>query len=231
MTALTTRTGDVLIVFPFEKLREALAEATKAIRDADRTVVDDDAFAKLCNREDNVVAHLAAHYPGSAAEAIFLLHILRDRMVENFNPDVRSAANRDIVRGVTAYLSDTMSRPRSGTELVKTDWRKLFDEYTRLTIATNADDGPTLAADCAAHTAIECKIEEAPIDGLESLIAKLAIIWNTDRGWVGGDSRSIALSSVLNFLAGETGFDPFIEYDRSDEMIALRETEPEGGGS
>ena len=27
-------------------------------------------------------------------------------MVENFNPDVRSAANRDIVRGVTAYLSD-----------------------------------------------------------------------------------------------------------------------------
>lgn len=107
MTAPTTRTGDTLIVYPFEKLREALTEATKAIRDADRTVVDDDAFSKLCDCEDNVVAHLAAHFPASAEEAIFLLHILRDRMVENFNPDVRSAANRDIVRGVTAYLSDT----------------------------------------------------------------------------------------------------------------------------
>lgn len=103
----TTRTGDVLIVYPFEKLREALTEATKAIREADRTVVDDDAFSKLCRREDDVVAHLAAHFPALAEEAIFLLHILRDRMVENFNPDVRSAANRDLVRGVTAFLSDT----------------------------------------------------------------------------------------------------------------------------
>ncbi len=101
-----TRTGDVLIVYPFEKLRASLAEATKAVRDADRSVVDDDAFAKLCDREDEVVAHLAAHFPASAEEAIFLLHILRDRMVENFNPDVRSASNRDIVRGVTAFLSD-----------------------------------------------------------------------------------------------------------------------------
>lgn len=68
-------------------------------------MVDDDAFAKLCDREDEIVAHLAAHFPGSAEEAIFLLHILRDRMVENFNSDVRSAANRDIVRGMIAYLS------------------------------------------------------------------------------------------------------------------------------
>ena len=100
-----TRTGYVIGVYPFEALRTSLAEATKAIRDADRSKVDDDAFAKLCDREDEVVAHLAAHYPASADEAIFLLHILRDRMVENFNPDVISAANRDIVRGMIAYLS------------------------------------------------------------------------------------------------------------------------------
>ena len=91
---------------------------------------------------------------------------------------------------------------------------------------------PTLAADCAAHTAIECQIAEAPINGLESLIAKLAIIWNTDRGWIGSDPRSIALSSVLDFLAGETGFDPFIEYDRDDEMIPLStETKQDGDAS
>ena len=102
----STRTGDVLGVYPFEALREALTEATKAIRDADRNVVDDDAFAKLCDREDKVVAHLAAHFPASADEAIFLLCILRDRMVENFTPDLTSAANRDIVRGAIAYLDE-----------------------------------------------------------------------------------------------------------------------------
>lgn len=116
----STRTGDVIGVYPFEALRTSLSEATKAIRVVDRTVVDDDAFAKLCDREDEVVAHLAAHFPGSAEEAVFLLRILRDRMVENFNPDVRSAANRDIVRGVTAYLSDTISvQPPHGTTIAQ----------------------------------------------------------------------------------------------------------------
>ena len=94
------RTGDVIRVYPFEKLRTSLAEATKAIRNADRTVVDDDAFAKLCDHQDELVGMLAARFPASGDEAIFLLHILRDRMVEDFTSDVISAANRDIVRGV-----------------------------------------------------------------------------------------------------------------------------------
>ena len=102
----TTRIGDVIRVYPFEKLRTSLAEATKAIRNADRTVVDDDAFAKLCDHQDELVGMLAARFPASGDEAIFLLHILRDRMVEDFTSDVISAANRDIVRGVTAYLSE-----------------------------------------------------------------------------------------------------------------------------
>ena len=120
----STRTGDVLIVYPFEKLREDLTEATKAIRDADRSVVDDDAFAKLCDREDKIVGMLAARFPGSAEEAIFLLHILRDRMVEDFKSDVMSAANRDIVRGVAAYLSDAgpvTGRPVSVNTTTETD--------------------------------------------------------------------------------------------------------------
>lgn len=125
-----------------------------------------------------------------------------------------------------------LTKDREEGAALSTNWRQTLDEYTRLTIATNASDGPTLAADCAAHTAIECQIAEAPINGLESLIAKLAIIWNTDRGWIGSDPRSIALSSVLDFLAGETGFDPFIEYDRDDEMIPLStETKQDGDAS
>ena len=67
------------------------------------------------------------------------------------------------------------------------------------------------------------------MDGPESLVAKLAIIWNSDRGWVTGDPRGIALIAVLDSLAEQTGWDPFIEYDRNDEVIPLHETEREGG--
>ena len=103
-----TRIGDVLLeAYPFEKLRVNLKEASKEVEKAaaDRSEVDDNAFAELIERQDSVVAQLAARGPASGGEAIFLLRILRDRMDADFDPSVIEAANRDIVRGVTAYLS------------------------------------------------------------------------------------------------------------------------------
>lgn len=228
----STRTGDVIGVYPFEALRTSLAEATEAIANADRTVVDDDAFAKLCDRQDEVVAHLAAHFPASADEAIFLLHILRDRMVEDFNPGVIAASNRDIVRGTIAYLSDAFpAATRNENSLVKTDWRKLLDEYRRLAIAENTVahtypdlENPPLSTVMDECRAIEERIAEAPIDGLESLVGKLALIWSGAEVST-GSPPSIALLTVLDFLAEQTGWDPFMVYDRDGEPVRFSEDE------
>ena len=230
----TTRIGDVLLeAYPFKKLRVNLQEASEEVEKAaaDRSEVDDDAFAELIERQDSVVAHLAARGPASDDEAIFLLRILRDRMDADFDSSVIEAANRDIVRSVTTYLSDAMPRPHNGPPLVKTDWRKLLDEYRRLARAENSvaetypdPAKPPLSTVTDECIAIEVQISEAPVDGLESIIGKLALIWSTD--WANVHSRSgVAMRTVLDFLAEQTGWDPFMVHDREGEPIRFSKEE------
>ena len=240
----TTRIGDVLLeAYPFEKMRVSLKKASEEVAKAaaDRSEVDDDAFAELIECQDSVVAQLAARGPASGAEAIFLLRILRDRMDADFDSSVIEAANRDIVRGVTAYLSDTMPRTHNGPPLVKTDWRKLLDEYRRLAVAENTVayehpdvNSPPLKTVMDECCAIEQRIAEAPVDGLESLVGKLALLWNVDKPQAGLPFD--ALQTVLEFLAEQTGWDPFMVYDRdggleTDSAPPQDETEREGGAS
>ena len=233
MTA-PTRIGDVLLeAYPFKKLRAHLKKASEEVEKAaaDRSEVDDAAFAGLIERQDSVVAQLAARGPASGDEAIFLLRILRDRMDADFDSSVIEAANRDIVRGVTDYLSDTMPRPHNGPPLVKTDWRKLLDEYRRLARAENTvaetypdPEKPPLSTVTEECVAIEVRISEAPVDGLESIIGKLALIWATD--WANVYSRSgVAIRTVLDFLAEQTGWDPYILYDREAELVRFSKEE------
>ena len=232
MTA--THIGDVLLeAYPFEKLRAHLKKASEEVEKAaaDRSEVDDAAFAGLIERQDSVVAQLAARGPASGDEAIFLLRILRDRMDADFDSSVIEAANRDIVRGVTDYLSDPMPRPHNGPPLVKTDWRKLLDEYRRLARAENTvaetypdPKKPPLSTVTDECLVIEARIAEAPIDGLESILGKLALIWSTD--WANVDSMpGLALRSVLDFLAGQTGWDPYMLYDREAELVRFSKDE------
>ena len=48
---------------------------------------------------------------------------------------------------------------------------------------------------------------EAPVDGLESIAGKLALLWNVDQPVPTGGPY-LALRTVLDFLAGQTGWDP-----------------------
>lgn len=86
-------------------LQEASKEVEKAA--ADRSNVDDDTFVEMLERQDSLVSQLAARTPTSTDEAMFLLRILRDRMDSDFESTEIGAANLDIVRGVTAFLSET----------------------------------------------------------------------------------------------------------------------------
>ena len=254
MTA--TRTGDLLSVYPFEKLRAGLLKATKAVMaaEADRTGVDDDAFAKLLENQDKLVARLAAVGPTSAEEAIFLLRILRDRMVEDFNPDQTAAADRDIVRGVTDYLSDTMPRPHGGTALAKTDWPALLDEYRRLAQASwdascqeddaNKDDENRPALERAATETrqrcenIETRIAELEVDGLPALAVKMAVAWTDivpEFEFEPSDLpiKAAVVRSAIDFLSRETGLDLFVEFSRGGRGKLPRYDDPEriGGAS
>ncbi len=122
--------------------------------------------------------------------------------------------------------------------LTKTEWRKLLNEYRRLAIAENAvaieyQDLESIPLGTAIDEcrAIEQRIAEAPVDGLESLVGKLAIVWNADQ-ILTGTTPGRALLTALDFLAEQTGWDPFMVYGRDGKVAPLPDdTEREGGGS
>ena len=80
-------------------------------------------------------------------------------------------------------------------------------------------------------TAVEQQIVEAPIDGLESIVGKLALVWSTD--WANVDSKpGLAMRTVLDFLAEQTGWDPYMVHDREGAPVVFSgETERDGSES
>ncbi len=173
----TTRTGDVLgDVYPFVKLRAGLVEATEAVEKAvaDRSNISDDDFAELIERQDRAVARLAARGPTSGGEAIFLLRILRDRMDAEFDSSVIEASNRDIVRGVAAYLSDAgpvTGRPVSADDA---ELQSLWQRQQQLYKSTpSVDDMEAHDKWAALVREVDQKLADTPAQSMMGVAIKL----------------------------------------------------------
>ena len=243
-----THTGDVIGVYSFENLRASLLKATKAVAGAPAD--DDDGFRELCNDQNDIVAELAERTPVSADEAVFLMKILRDQMAQNFVSGPFAAVQRNIVRSVAAYLSATIPQPHNGTPLVKTDWRKLLDEYRRLAQtawdATCQEDDARDSENCpalerAATAArrrcenIERRIAELEVDGLSALAVKMAVAWTDivpefEFRASNLPIKALSVRSMIDFLSRETGLDLFVEFDREGRGKLPRYDDPEREG-
>ena len=200
---------------PISDAERAKVDEAEALEDADRKAYSAIETRLLCAQ---------AHTPQGLATKLriyrlYAPHTNEILFVDGFIADAERIGGTEIVEGggdVPAF---------------KTDWRKLLDEYRRLARAENsvAETYPdatvpplsTITEECLA---VEARIVEAPIDGLESIIGKLALTWSTD--WANIDSNpGLAMRSVLDFLAEQTGWDPYVLYDHDSEAVRFSKEE------
>ena len=109
---------------------------------------------------------------------------------------------------------------------------RMKDEAAAVRANQNDTDAEHRATEIAteATQSVEHRIAEAEADGLLGLAVKLAVLWNNSIADTGDPNEGDALmvGSALDYLAKQTGIEPYVTYDRDCKPIRAGEI---GGAS
>ena len=105
---------------------------------------------------------------------------------------------------------------------------RMGDEAAAVRANEHDTDAETRATEKATTKtqSVEHRIAEAEADGLLSLVVKLAVLWNNSIADTGDtrDDNVLMVRSALDYLAKQTGLDPYVTYDRDCKPIRAAET-------
>ena len=206
---------------PVSDAKRAKVSEAEAQEDADKTA--------YCAIETRLLS-TPAHTPQGLAVKL--------RTFRRYHANTKKLA--PVIDGFIADAERASTCGKLDTAPSKTDWLALLEEYRERmkdeSAAVRANQNDTDAEHRATDEAteatqsVEHRIAEAEADGLLGLAVKLAVLWNNSIADTGDPNEGDALlvGSALDYLAKQTGIDPYVTYDRDCKPIRTAEI---GGGS
>ena len=200
------------------------AERAKVEEAKERNDVDQAAYNSIEKR----LLNMPAHTPQGLATKV--------RIFRRYHANTSGVAS--FVDEFVAIAERASTRDNPDTAPTKTAWLAMFEEYRERVRAESAvvvaNDGDTdverraTEEATAATQRTERQIAEAEADGLLGLAVKLAVLWNSSIADHGGNNIELT-RSALDYLAQQTGIDPYVTYDR--DCNPIREFAEIGGAS